>query len=110
MTQICQQFGQLITNPVCHAKCHAEGTGLHVAMVGETATATVNVVDQKGREYQRPVKVSCELVSSDGSSQVRGEAKKMGDGKYKISYHPKSASSSGTRDSGLNEDVTSWTC
>ena len=87
MTQICQQFGQLI-NPVCHAKCHAEGTRLHVAMVGETATATVHVVDQKGREYQHPVEVSCKLVSSDGCSQVRGEAKKVKDGEYKISYHP----------------------
>ena len=88
MTQICQQFGQLISNSICHAKCHAEGTGLHVAMVGETATATVHVVDQKGRQYQRPVEVSCKLVSSDGCSQVRGEAKKVKDGKYKISYHP----------------------
>ena len=88
MTQICQQFGQLVSNPVCHAKCHTEGTGLHVAMVGETATATVHVVDQKGREYQRPVDVSCKLVSSDRSSQVRGEAKKVKDGEYKISYHP----------------------
>ena len=88
MTQICQQFGQLIANPVCHAKCHAEGTGLHVAIVGETATATVHVVDQRGREYQHLVKVSCKLVSSDGCSQVRGEVKKVKDGEYKISYHP----------------------
>ena len=88
ITQICQQFGQLIDNPVCHAKCHAEGTGLHVAMVGETATATVHVVDQKGREYQHPVEVSCKLVSSDGCSQVRGEARKVKDGEYRISYHP----------------------
>ena len=88
MTQICQQFGQVIVSHVCHAKCHAEGTGLHVAMVGETATATVHVVDQKGREYQRPVEVSCKLVSSDGCRQVRGEAKKVKDGEYKISYHP----------------------
>ena len=88
MTQICQQFGQLIVSHVCHAKCHAEGTGLHVAIVGETATATVHVVDQKGREYQHPVEVSCKLVSSDGCSQVRGEAKKVKDGEYKISYHP----------------------
>ena len=88
MTQICQQFGQLIAIHVCHAKCYAEGTGLHVAMVGETATATVHVVDQKGGEYQRPVGVSCKLVPSDGCSQVRGEAKKVKDGEYKISYHP----------------------
>ena len=76
MTQICQQFGSIYIPNICHAKCHAEGTGLHVAIVGETATATVNVVDQKGREYQRPVDVSCKLVSSDRSSHVRGEAKK----------------------------------
>ena len=33
---------------VCLEKCYGEGTGLHVAMVGEAATATVYVVDQKG--------------------------------------------------------------
>ena len=88
MTQMCQQFGQVSAHPVCHAQCHAEGTGLHVAMVGEATTATVYVVDQKGRECQRPVEVSCELVSSDGRSQVRGEVKKVKDSQYEISYHP----------------------
>ena len=88
MTQICQQFGQVDAHPVCHAQCRAEGTGLHVAMVGEAVTATVYVVDQKGRECQRPVEVSCELVSSDGCSQVRGEVKKVKDSQYEISYHP----------------------
>ena len=88
LTRTCQQFGQITANPVCHAKRRAEGTGLHVAVVGETATATVYVVDQKGRAHQRPVEVSCELVSSDGSSQVRGEAKKVKDNQYVISYHP----------------------
>ena len=88
LTRTCQQFGQITANPVCHAKCHAEGTGLHVAVVGETATATVYVIDQKGREYQCPVEVSCELVSSDGSSQVKGETKKVKDCQYVINYHP----------------------
>ena len=87
MTRICQLFGQVDAHPVCHAQCHAEGTGLHVAMVGEAATATVYVMDQKGRECQRPVEVSCELVSSDGCSQVRGEVKKVKDSEYEISYH-----------------------
>ena len=85
LTQTCQQFGQLI---VCNAKCRAEGTGVHVAVVGETATATVHVVDQKGREYHSPVEVSCELVSSDGPSQVRGEVKRVKDSQYEISYCP----------------------
>ena len=88
LTQTCQQFGELVANPVCHAKCRAEGAGIHVAVVGETATATVYVIDQKGRKYCRPVEVSCELVSSDGSSQVRGEVKRVKDSQYEISYCP----------------------
>ena len=88
LAQTCLRLGQIAVNPVCPAKCCAEGPGLHVAVVGETATATVYVVDQKGREYQRPVEVSCGLVSSDGSSHVRGEAKKVKDNQYVISYHP----------------------
>ena len=88
LTRTCQQYGQITACHVCHAKCHAEGPGLHVAMVGEAATATVYVVDQKGRGCQRPVEMSCELVSSDGSGQVRGEAKRVRDSQYEISYHP----------------------
>ena len=83
MMQACNTFGQVDTHPVCHVKCHAEGPGLRVAMVGETATATVHVVDQDGRKYQHPMEVSCELVSSDG-----GKAKKVSNGQYEISYQP----------------------
>ena len=86
LLQMCQQYGQVIANPI--AKCSAEGDGLKLAVVGERTTATVEVVDQEGRKYGRPVEVSCELVSSDGSRQVRGEAKKVGDGEYEISYLP----------------------
>ena len=86
LLQMCQQYGQVIANPI--AKCSAEGDGLKLAVVGERITATVEVVDQEGRKYSRPVEVSCELVSSDGSRQVRGEAKKVGDGEYEISYLP----------------------
>ena len=88
LSRVCQQFGQVIANPVCHDKCSAEGDGLKLAVVGKTATATVKVMDHKGREYRRPVEVSCELVSSDGSRQVRGEAKKVRDDQYEISYFP----------------------
>ena len=88
MTQICQQFGEIDVSRICHAKCHAKCTGLHLAKVGETASAMVHVVDQKGRQYQGPMEMSCMLVSSDGSSEVRVEAKKVKDGEYKISYRP----------------------
>ena len=74
---------------VCLEKCHAEGPGLHVAMVGEAATATVYVVDQEGREYQYPVEVSCKLVSSNGSSQAYGECRRIGTSNgYEITYQP----------------------
>ena len=88
LTRTCQLLGQLAACRVCHAKCHAEGPGLHVAMVSKAATATVYVVDQEGRGCQRPVEVSCDLVSSDGSRQVRGEAKRVRGSQYEISYHP----------------------
>ena len=88
LTRACQQFGQITAHPVCHAKCRAEGSGLQVVMVGEAATATVYVVDQEGRECQRPVEVSCELVSSDRSSQVGGKVERVRDDQYQISYRP----------------------
>ena len=88
-TQAVQQFGKVYDSfQVCHEKCRAEGSGLQVAMVREAATATVYVVDQEGRECQRPVEVSCELVSSDGSSRVRGKVKRVRDDQYQISYRP----------------------
>ena len=74
---------------VCLEKCHAEGPGLHVAMVGEAATATVYVVDQEGRGCQRPVEVSCKLVSSDGCTQAYGECRRIGTSNgYEITYQP----------------------
>ena len=88
LTRACQQFGKVYSYPVCSEKCRAEGSGLQVAMVGEAASATVHIVDQEGRECQRPVEVSCELVSSDGSSRVRGEVKRTGESGYQISYQP----------------------
>ena len=82
--QKCWELGNI--SSVCYDKCSVKGTGLHVALVGEEATATLHVAGQKGREYQHPVEVGCELVSSDGSSRVRGEARRVRDGKHEISY------------------------
>ena len=88
LTQAFQKFGKVYSHPACPEKCHAEGSGLQVAMVGEAPTATVYVVDQEERKCQRPVKVSCELVSSDGSSRVAGEVESIRNDKYQISYRP----------------------
>ena len=88
LTRACQQFGKVYSHQVCSEKCRAEGSGLQVAMVGEAASATVHIVDQEGRECQRPAVVSCELVSSDGSSRVRGDGERTGESSYQISYQP----------------------
>ena len=87
LTRACQQFGKVYSHHVCYEKCRAEGSGLQVAMVGEAASVKVHIVDQEGRECQIPVVVSCELVSSDGSSEFRertGESRYT----YQISYQP----------------------
>ena len=88
LTRACQQFGKVFACPACPNKCHAEGKGLHIAVLGETAMATVHLVDQEGKECPYPVEVICELVSRDGSSLVRGEVKKVEENKYEISYRP----------------------
>ena len=87
LTQAVQQFGKVYDSfQVCHEKCRTEGSGLRVAKVGEAITTRVYVVDQEGTKCQRPVEVNCELVSSDGSSRVRGKVKNVR--KKQISYRP----------------------
>ena len=88
LTQACKQFGRVFTCSACPDKCRAEGKGLHIAVLGEAAMATVHLVNQEGKECSDPVNVTCELVSRDGSSQVRGEVKKVEESKYEISYQP----------------------
>ena len=87
LTRACQQFGNIRAHSVC-PKCHTTGPGTKVAMVGERATATLHAMDQEGRECHDPVEVTCEVVSSDGSSRVRGEVRRNGESKYEISYCP----------------------
>ena len=65
-----------------------ESTGLQVAVTGKTATATVHIVDREGREYQHPVDLSCELVSSDGQNKATAEVHKLENGKYQVSFQP----------------------
>ena len=86
LKQTHERFGLIFANPVCPVKCFAECDGLKLAVVGERSTATVQVVDKEGKKHTDQVKVSCELVSSDGSRRVRGETEGVGDNRYKVSY------------------------
>ena len=82
LIQTCHEFGEIVTLSVDPVKCVSEGNGLHIAVLGKEATATIHLCNSKGK---KAVDVRCELVSKDGSTRVRGEAKQNG-GKCTISY------------------------
>ena len=88
LARACQQFGVVYIPKFCPEKCHAKCSELRELVCGKEATAMVCVVDQEGRECQRPVEVSCELVSSDRYSRVGGEVERVRDDQYQISYRP----------------------
>ena len=87
LIRTCHQFGKVVSLSLGPDHCQAEGEGLHIAVVGETATATVHLRTDEGKSFKFPVDIQCELVSRDGSSQVRGAVKQDGD-RCKISYRP----------------------
>ena len=87
LTQLCQEFGDIDTPDVNPKKCYNISVGL--AVVGETSTATLQVLDHEGKQCQREVEnVNCELVSSDGLSRVVGTVKRRGGNEYELSYRP----------------------
>ena len=87
LIRTCHQFGKVVSLPLDPDHYQAEGEGLHIAVLGETATATVHLRTDEEKSCKSPVDIQCELVSRDGSSQVRGAVKQDGD-KCKISYQP----------------------
>ena len=84
----CQQFGEVYCQPVCPGKCRASGEGVRVAMRGQTASVSVEALDREGEACLAPVNsLTCELVSSDGRSQVSGTTEGNNDNYY-ITYVP----------------------
>ena len=89
LTKACQQFGKVYCHHVFPEKCVATGPGSQVAVVGETATVSLQTVDGEGEACEtREESVSCEVVSSDGLSRVRAAVKRREENKYEISYQP----------------------
>ncbi|CAI8032117.1 E3 ubiquitin-protein ligase TRIM71 [Geodia barretti] len=89
LMKICQQFGKVYCHLVCPEKCRASGKGIRVATRGQTVAVSVEALDREGEAYLRPVdSLRCELVASDGSSRVRGTAKRRNRNIYDISYQP----------------------
>ena len=89
LKKTCQQFGKVYCHPVCPEKCRASGEVMKVAMRGQAVSLCVEALDREGEACLRPVdSLRCELVSSDGSSRVRGSVKRRDKNRYNITYQP----------------------
>ena len=67
--------------------CYTTGINLNIAELGEVATATLHVVDDKGKASPVPTEsLTCELVSSDPCRKVGCVIEKREANHYKISY------------------------
>ena len=89
LKKTCQQFGKVYCHPVCPEKCRASGEVMKVATRGQAVSLCVEALDREGEACLRPVdSLRCELVSSDGSSRVRGSVKRRDENRYDITYQP----------------------
>ena len=89
LMKACQEFDNVYCHPVCPEKCHASCEGIKVITRGKEVIFSVAVLDEKEEAYLRNVEsLKCELVASDGSSRVRGTAKRINQNIYNISYRP----------------------
>ena len=88
LVKTCQQFGKVYCHLVCPEKCRASVEGIMTR--GQKVSVTVETLDKGGEAYLRPIDsfLRCELVASDGSSQVRGIVKTRNQNIYDISYQP----------------------
>ena len=69
--------------------CRATGKGLEVAIVGETSSAILQVLNFKGQPCEGPMLSSeCELVSDITGSRARGSVERRGQSQYEINYQP----------------------
>ena len=82
-----QNYGQITSlNPLI---CYATGKGTEAAVVGETATVLLQVIDFRGQPCKEPVLSSeCELVSELTGVRIQGSVERKGQSQYKISYQP----------------------
>ena len=84
----CQKYGQVsapgFPDP---SKCHATGKGTEAAVVGETATALLQVIDCRGQPCEE-LMLSLDLVSELTGTRTQGRVERRGQSQYKISYQP----------------------
>ena len=93
LMKTCQQFGKVFCHPVCPEKCRASGEVMN-AMRQQEVTLSVVALDSEGSACYKPLtSLTCELVTSDGSSRVRGTVKRRRQNRYDITYQPQHSGS-----------------
>ena len=84
--EACQKYGDLFVDPVCPEKCTLQGVP-ELSFIQKEAKCTLTTFNRDGAEYDSKHQlISCELVSSDGTTAVSGTVKKMGQGQYELCY------------------------
>ena len=87
LIHLCQQMGKVYSHLVCPEKCHVSTSGVGIATIGDTSTATLLVLDHEGQEFLNPLEeVNSELVSSDGGTRVAIPVNKQERNKYEMRY------------------------
>ena len=82
-------FGQVSLDEVASRDCYAEGSGLKVAEVGETATVVVYVITKEGKACTSFISsLTCRLSSEITGETINGSVRNSEVNRYVISYQP----------------------
>ena len=83
-------FATIGTYNECPSKCHASGAGLTSATVGETASATVYILDHRGKPCPEGCgnEIEFEIVAAVNGKRVGGKATRRKAHQYVLSYQP----------------------
>ena len=86
----CRKHAVVYSRQADSSKCVAEGPGLKSAETMQVATFTVMVFDKSGNACTSTQNVSVEVKCLSDGSMLQADVSDMGQGKYQVSYCPKS--------------------
>ena len=90
LREACQKHAVVYSAQADSSKCVAEGPGLKSAETMKVATFTVMVFDKSGNACTSTQNVSVEVKCLSDGSMLQADVSDMGQGKYQVSYCPKS--------------------
>ena len=84
----CKGLGVVEEGELCPDECQVTGEGLEFAVVGEKATKTLKIVNNKGKATTIPRNVTAELVNVSDQSSVKCNVSGAKESTYSIDYVP----------------------